>query len=257
MDEIRKIMSIGVTAQQKNTLCYNCEQCGEIVQPYHIKRIDRYVKSTCHCAKEQRELEDQQRRLKKWLQEKTTYVFGWLGEQLNDESRHDVRFHTFKRHLQPNAYDTVQQFMENMDENLILHGTCGTGKTHLLVALCNELIMRGTNCRFANAPDLFDAMQDRVAQKKGFTDIVHQAMSTPLLVIDDIDKAKWTEFREETYFKIMDYRVNNGLPMAISTNKLHQLENYIGGACVSRLYVNQVVVEMIASDYRLTMRKKG
>jgi hypothetical protein len=76
---------------------------------------------------------------------------------------------------------------------------------------------------------------------------------TLLLDFDDVDKAKRTDFREEVYFNIIDKRVICGRPIAISTNRLNELDQFIGGACVSRLSIGQIALEMVGADYRLTL----
>jgi DNA replication protein DnaC len=78
-------------------------------------------------------------------------------------------------------------------------------------------------------------------------------MKTNLLVIYDLDKAKHSEFREEIYFEIIDERVKAGRPIAISTNRLDAIEDYVGGAVCSRLKIGQIPVEMRGVDYRENM----
>jgi DNA replication protein DnaC len=72
-------------------------------------------------------------------------------------------------------------------------------------------------------------------------------------VIDDVEKAKHSEFTEEVYFEIVDERTKAGRPIAISTNRLGDLEQYVGGAVCSRLSIGQIAVEMMGADYRLEL----
>jgi DNA replication protein DnaC len=136
-----------------------------------------------------------------------------------------------------------------------LYGSFGTGKTHLLAAVCNAILLYAPpiTSLFTTAPKLFNAIQERIQEREGYWGLIERAIATPLLVIDDIDKAKYSQFREEIYFAILDERVKARLPTAISTNRLSALTEYVGGSVCSRLKVGQVAAEMIGDDYREEM----
>lgn len=135
---------------------------------------------------------------------------------------------------------------------LVLHGTYGTGKTHLLAAVGNKVLRnkKPMESLFTTSPKLFGAIQDRIQRGEEYYSLIDSAVRTPLLIIDDIDKAKWTEFREEIYFSIIDDRIKDRKPIAISTNRLDELASFVGGAVCSRLKTCQIEAEMIGIDYR-------
>lgn len=179
-------------------------------------------------------------------------TYAWLGEW-NDTSLAKKTFDTFEVTRQPGAYEAVQAFATSLQGHLVLRGSYGTGKTHLLAALCNALRERKkpVDSRFAAAPSLFHAIQDYMKHDYDapYTDLIRKAINAPLLVLDDIDKAKWSEFREEIYFDILDGRTKNGRPTAISTNQT-DISLYLGGACTSRLAMGLIEVDMVGGDYR-------
>jgi len=79
-----------------------------------------------------------------------------------------------------------------------------------------------------------------------------QAIGTPLLVIDDIDKARPTDFKMDTYFLILDERYKAKRPTIISTNREDSLAEYVGEAVAySRFMRKLTVIEMVGDDYRL------
>lgn len=185
-----------------------------------------------------------------WLNQNERQAFSWLGGRWTDTELRQVRFESFDVNRQQEAYDAVQMFRELLSGTLILYGPYGTGKTHLLAALCNSLLDLEIASRFVTAPNLFAAITGRMSNREEYDDLLFQAIRTPLLVIDDIDKAKHSDFREEIYFDIIDGRVKRKLPIALSTNRLSELESFVGGACLSRLSIKQLAVEMTGSDYR-------
>lgn len=225
--------------------------CGTIA-PLEI-RPGRFIRKACPC---ERAFRDECRNLQEllaWRKAQAPLTFGWLGQRYSNTALSEKTFENFDQSRQPDAWQNAKLFAGALYGTLVLHGAYGTGKTHLLAAACNELLWQKKTARFIIAPKFFGAIQAKIGANESYALIIEQAITTPLLVIDDIDKCKWSEFREEIYFAIIDERVNAGRPIAISTNRFAELEQYIGGACASRLCVGMTEIEMDGSDYRKEM----
>ncbi len=230
---------------------WTCPQCG-IIQPLRLPS-GRYIRRSCACERAVRRqiLLREQRQV--WTRQQVFDTYGWLGERFSDMPLAIKTFETFQANLQQEAYDKAREFALTIEGSLILHGSYGTGKTHLLAAICNELRTAERASRFTTAPKLFKAMQSALEHHEDTYSIVRKAIMTPLLVLDDVDKAKPSEFREEIYYEIIDERTKHGRPIALSTNKLTELAHYIGGAACSRLSIGQIAVEMTGDDFRMEM----
>lgn len=189
-----------------------------------------------------------------WLSQNARDVFNWLGGRWYDTELRQTRFETFDVSRQQVAYEAAQMFVKMPEGTFILYGPYGTGKTHLLASICNALLEKERASKFCTAPNLFAAIQDRMNTHDDYNELLDKAVRADLLIIDDVDKARWSEFREEIYFDIIDGRVKRKRPIALSTNKLDELGNYVGGACLSRLSIKQMAVEMTGSDYRKEMQ---
>ncbi len=235
---------------------WTCETCGEI-PPRYIQGLNRYMRGQCSCQLrriEEYRAEDERKRNDLAERGRINFTYNWLNSnRWSDEPLAEKTFANFDVLRQPGAYESVLAFADVMTGTLILYGSYGTGKTHLLTALCQEMRKRGTDSRFATAPKMFGAIQQAISEDSSYSSIIHRAIAAQLLIIDDIDKAKWSEFREEIYFEIIDSRVNAKKPIAISTNRLDALSSFIGGACASRLSIGQIAVEMIGDEYRQEM----
>ena len=232
---------------------WTCEKCGDTPAPRAAPAFNRYLRGHCACYKEmvarQRYEEERRARMER-DHHHCEYTYAWLGGRWTDREMAARTFAGFTAARQQKAYDDVLDFADSMAGSLVLFGSFGTGKSHLLAALCNEMRARDHASRFTTAPKLFGAIQACINENTSYTSIIMRAINTPLLVIDDIDKAKWSEFREEIYFEILDSRATAGRPTAISTNQLDLLPKYVGGACASRLSIGQVACEMVGDDYR-------
>lgn len=193
-----------------------------------------------------RERKEEEARL---LRARFRSAYLWLGSTWGDNLKTKT-LENFDVSRQSEAVDAIHIFLRDLTGTLVLYGPFGVGKTHLLAALCNQLVHKGETPHFATSPNLFTAIQYRVRNNQDYNDILVSASTCNLLILDDIDKAKWSEFREEIYFAIIDTRVNRGLPTAISTNRLTELASFVGGAVASRLSVGQLAVAMKGEDYR-------
>lgn len=233
-------------------MTWECPACG-IQKPhsYTMRGVTHYGKRKCACQKaEEERLEKEKQRLKT-LEYYGNHTYNWLGDRWSETTLRKKTFENFQADRQLRAYKAAQIFATEPYGALVLHGTYGTGKTHLLAAICNETLVKyNRRSLFITATKLFAAIQYKIAHNEDYYAIIEKAIKTPLLVIDDIDKAKWTEWREEQYFAIIDERVKHELPTAISTNKVDELASFVGGAVCSRLQVGQIAIEMVGSDFR-------
>lgn len=154
----------------------------------------------------------------------------------------------------PKAYKICYKYALNFDElsakgkGLILMGNAGTGKTHLASAISNYLMDDLIPVKFGTFISLLDSL------KKAFRtdrDIISSLTSTPLLVIDDLGKEKYTEWARQILFQVVDERYNKELPIIITTNlNLQELKERIGEPITSRLMEMCYGVAMNGDNYR-------
>jgi DNA replication protein DnaC len=234
-----------------------CEACGETLFPKRLtfKGEVRYGPSRCRCQEEVARRAQVEEQRKVILEAQNINTYAWLGREWRDLSLREKTFENFDQTRQQRAYEAAMQFAYDPCGTLVLHGSFGTGKTHLLAAICNAALRKSkpTSSLFATSANLFAAIQHRIGENESYLPLLQKAICAQLFCIDDIDKSKWTEFREEIYFAIIDGRTKRDLPIAISTNKLSELHDYVGGAVASRLKMGRTEVEMTGKDYREEM----
>jgi len=218
-----------------------------------------YYRRSCPCEDRARMLQPRQqppRTLQEAVaQNQITQTYTWLGRKWHMEGLKAKAFASFDRTRQPEAFDLALRFARKLAGTLLLYGSYGLGKTHLLSAIANQQTAEGKPCLFASAVTLFDAIQERIGADQDYHDLLKRAIATPLLLLDDVDKPKTSEFRKEIYYQIIDGRTRANRPIAISANcTLMELEYYVGGATRSRLLIGMMPVEMEGVDYREGMR---
>jgi DNA replication protein DnaC len=229
---------------------WTCQTCG-VVPPIALGD-GWYARRMCRCeraafeAKQVHQLQEEQRQVR------TALTYTWLGRAWSEPGLAAKTFATFRGERQPDAYELAQAFALDPVDTLALYGSYGTGKTHLLAAIANAVADAGHTCRFASVVSLFDALQERIQAGQDYHELVRKAIQAPLLILDDLDKLKPSEFREETLYKILNGRNVAGLPLAFSANRApDDLVRWIGEASRSRLMAGLIPVHMNGSDYRL------
>ena len=248
-------------------LFWTCKKCGPI-EPRALP-TGRWIKRSCQCQITARQLERAQQERQAWLEKTRLRTYGgWLGERWEDEEivaeMCSKTFQSFKKQRNPIAYKKAWEFAQKPQGNLLFCGGYGTGKTHLENAICNylreigRLMADGTRqpmgSLFASAPQFFRAYNDALnsTDKTRSISIIDQAIGTPLLVIDDVDKARPTEPRMDTYFLILDERYKAKRPTILSTNREDNLAEYVGEAVAFSRFMRKLeIIEMVGDDYRL------
>lgn len=144
------------------------------------------------------------------------------------------------------------------------HNSWGIGKTHLQMAAAKWIIgnikirddiemnanrannlsskssvLRG--CRVLCVSDeifLNDLMSAKRMndENKTFNDLMQGALKADVMVWDDLGKAKWTESKEEIYYRIINERYKSNKPIIFSSNEdKGTLSDKVGYAAFSRL----------------------
>jgi DNA replication protein DnaC len=118
--------------------------------------------------------------------------------------------------VQELALDVIQK---QPDMSLFLWGDYGRGKTHLAAAQYRSLVEAGECCLWRSMGELLAELRaaevrdetSLVLQRVRYADAVH-------LFIDDIDKFKATEFKQEALFDLFDTLWRRQLSFTITSN---------------------------------------
>ncbi len=231
---------------------WTCPQCGEIPAKELRQAPGYYIRRSCPCEERERERQTQKQVQAGQTPRNHEQVYTWIGRDWADLALLGKTFATFERDRQPKACETAQAFAAQPHGNLVLFGGYGVGKTHLLAAIANAFHRSERPCLYVSAIALFEVIQERIQQDREYHDLLKRAIQAPLLLIDDLDKPKPSDFREAVYYLLIDKRTLAGRPLALSSNvALPALERWIGSAARSRLLSDLCPVEMRGPDYRL------
>lgn len=152
--------------------------------------------------------------------------------------------------------DWCQKWLADPVDGIFFSGSYGCGKTHLAVALCQELLLdsRLLSVLFVYAVDLLYSIRKSFSSD-GADSIIERYTSVDYLILDDLGAEKSTEWAIETLSLIIDRRDRNMLPTIVTSNlSLADIEEKLSGRIASRL-ANGKVVKIDMPDYR--KQRKG
>lgn len=139
----------------------------------------------------------------------------------------DRTFETFQRDTEEReeAYQKAKEYADSFDtyaqrgQGLYIEGTCGTGKTHLAVAIAMQLISRGIPviCKTSIAL-LGEIKRSYETDELRECDVLRAYKEADLLIIDDFGKEQCTEWSMSVIYEIINDRYEEKRPTIITTN---------------------------------------
>ncbi|MGN0648973.1 MAG: ATP-binding protein [Oscillospiraceae bacterium] len=140
-------------------------------------------------------------------------------------------------------------------EGILMVGNTGLGKTHLSLAIANEVIKRGFSVIYRSVPELM-----RVIEKEYFGksdgDTISILTSSDLLILDDLGAEMSKPQYESFLYEILNARVNRGLPLIVNTNLSYtNLKSRYEDRIFSRLNLSEVLF-FAGEDVRPRLPKK-
>ncbi len=195
-------------------------------------------------------------------------TYTWLGQDRQEAMELEQKtFEMFTRReafWQQFAYDQASGYASMVraqsvgQPNMLFKGNVGTGNTHLACAILNLVRAAGIPCLFATAPELFTVMYAAEFARKDT--IIMQAATTPLLVLDDIDKlhirlersptTKPGSYQKSVLFDVLNHRYRVHRPTILTTNEQSGLDRWLDEATQDRLLGNALTIEMLGRSQR-------
>lgn len=132
----------------------------------------------------------------------------------------------------------------------------GTGKTYLLHCIANALVHRSIPSIFITEEKLFGDIRETYNHRgESESDVLNRYYRVPILMIDDLFTAQYTEWSEGKLFSILDERRRNKKCTLITSNyavtRVKERLPINGAKIASRIIGEAVQVEMIGRDRRL------
>ena len=137
--------------------------------------------------------------------------------------------------------------------SILMRGSTGLGKTHLSLAIANEVLRKGFSVVYVSAPDIIHKLEREhfSGNYVGEEDSFRTLMDCDLLIIDDLGTEFRTQFSISAIYNIFNTRHLNEKPMIMNTNlSVSDLEDIYSARFTSRIEGYCDDLEFIGVDLR-------
>lgn len=142
-------------------------------------------------------------------------------------------------------------------ESLYMHGATGLGKTHLSLAIANEVTKKGYQVIYDTAQNIFSSLEKEKFSYRNTFERENEILNCDLLIIDDLGSEFITNFTTSALYNIINTRINRSKPVIISTNLTEEeLEAKYTQRVTSRIIGNYASLLFVGKDIRQLKRMK-
>lgn len=160
------------------------------------------------------------------------------------------------------AIDYVKSFesIEDTRNNSIAFlGNCGSGKTHLSIAIANNLMTKNIGVLYMSYRESITKIKQVVSDEIDYRNEINKYKKARVLLIDDFAKGKVTDSDINIMFEIINHRYLNHKPIIISSElyqeKLLDFDEAVGSRIIEMCKGRTIQAVGIENNYRL--RDKG
>ncbi|WP_088051862.1 ATP-binding protein [Virgibacillus dakarensis] len=150
------------------------------------------------------------------------------------------------------AKQKVAEYIRTFDgeQNLLLSGNYGSGKSHLSISITKKLMEQGFECLFLSFPKLLTKIKRTYNMKDVSEDeLLEVIQRADLLVLDDIGAEQQTEWSASKLFEVLDDRAGKATVYTTNLGSA-ELKEHVNERNFSRMMDNTHVIVMKGSDYR-------
>lgn len=142
--------------------------------------------------------------------------------------------------------------------SVLLFGKTGLGKTHLSLAIANEVLKKGFSVLYDSVINFLRQVEkEHFGKTESGTDTLELLLSCDLLILDDLGTEFHSQFYQSSIYNIINTRMNRNKPTIISTNMdyddiSHQYEERI----TSRIYTTYTCLHFVGQDVRVLKKQQ-
>ncbi len=221
---------------------YECEKCKDRGYIYHSETNSCEI---CEC---------EERKIYERILEKSG-----ISEQFRKKGFKEFETKTeFQKTAKTIAIDFVKNFkdIENTrNSSIAFLGNCGAGKTHLSIAIANNLMAKNIGVLYMPYRECITRIKQVIIDDIEYNRIVNKYKNARVLLIDDFAKGKITESDINIMFEIINYRYLNQKTIILSSeltqDRLLDFDEAVGSRIIEMCRGRIVEALGIENNYRL------
>ena len=159
-----------------------------------------------------------------------------------------------------NIFNYCRSYADNFtlsSRSIIMRGATGLGKTHLSLAIANEVIRKGMSVVYVSAPDILSKLERehfgyRYREEES---TFNSLIKCDLLIIDDLGTEFISQFSVSAVYNIFNSRILAGKPIIMNTNlTVNELLSAYSQRFVSRMMGSCDKLDFVGEDIRPVLR---
>ncbi|MCR5295349.1 MAG: ATP-binding protein [Lachnospiraceae bacterium] len=160
------------------------------------------------------------------------------------------------------AFEAARLFTNRIgepDNNLLIYGNAGVGKTFLTHCIAKEVLDKSCSALYFSAKELFDLLADTAFGRNGKNSTHTQAIyECDLLTIDDLGTESANSFTVSQLFYVLNERMLKKRSTIISTNlMLGEFAEMYTERIFSRITSHYTIIKLIGEDIRMQKKANG
>ena len=165
-------------------------------------------------------------------------------------------FHAMERILNYSK-NYAANFSPN-SESILIFGNTGLGKTHISLAIANEVLKKGYSVIYDSSINILRDIEKEHFSHEKSSEMLDLVCNTDLLILDDLGTEFESKFYNSAIYNIINSRLIKERPTIISTNMdFAALSARYGGKVASRITTMYTCLEFKGDDVRLQMKYRN
>lgn len=143
-------------------------------------------------------------------------------------------------------------------ESILIFGNTGLGKTHISLAIANEVIQKGYSVIYDSIINILRDIEKEHFSHEKSSEMLDLVTDTDLLILDDLGTEFESKFYNSAIYNIINSRLIKEKPTIINTNMdFSAISGRYGGKVASRITTIYTCLEFKGDDVRLQMKYRN
>ncbi len=153
---------------------------------------------------------------------------------------------------------TYAQHFSPTSPSIFMYGDTGLGKTHLSLAIANEILKKGYSVLYDSTINFLRQVEkEHFGRDNNHTDTLELLLSCDLLILDDLGTEFYSQFYQSTIYNIINTRMNRKKPTIINTNLASdEVSSIYDDRITSRIFTTYTVLHFVGTDVRIFKKKE-